>query len=59
MCYEERLFRLWATKKQAQEREKNEPASEQKRTEVKPIRPVLTPDSTRRKEVEREFEEIV
>lgn len=58
MCYEERLFRSWATKK-AQKREKNQPVTEHDRPQIVPIRPALTPETTRRKEVERELEEIV
>jgi hypothetical protein len=58
MCYEERLFRSWATKK-AQKREKNLPMTERDRSRLTPIRAAPTPDTKRRKEVEREFEEIV
>ena len=58
MCYEERLFRHWAVKK-AQKREQDLPISEQDRSHVKPIRAAPTPETKRRKEVERESEEIV
>jgi hypothetical protein len=58
MCYEERLFRSWATKK-TQKREDNKPVTESVRSPAVPIRPVPAPETTRRKEVERELEEIV
>ena len=58
MCYEERLFRPWATKK-AQMREQDPPVSEHDRSHVTPIRAAPTPERKRRKEVERESEEIV
>jgi hypothetical protein len=58
MCYEERLFRSWATKK-AKKREENKPVTERARPQVVPIRPAPTPETTRRKKVERELEEIV
>jgi hypothetical protein len=58
MCYEQRLFRSWATKK-AQKREENKPVTERAPPQVVPIRPAPTPETTRRKEVERSLEEIV
>jgi hypothetical protein len=58
MCYEERLFRSWATKK-AQKREENHPVTERDRSRVMPIGDAPTPETKRRKEVERELEEIV
>lgn len=58
MCYEERLFRSRARKK-AQKRDENKPVTEHDRPQVVPIRPAPTPETTRRKEVERELEEIV
>ena len=58
MCYEERLFRSWATKK-ADKRRGNKPVTESDRAPPMPIRPAATPEVERRKEVERELEEIV
>jgi hypothetical protein len=58
MCYEERFFRLW-TKRKAQKREEIKPEIRRARPDVQPIRPVPEREVTRRKEVEREFEEIV
>jgi hypothetical protein len=57
MCYEERLFRSWATKN-AQKREQSQRVTERDRPQV-PIRPAPVPEAKRRKEVERELEEIV
>jgi len=58
MCYEERLFRSWATKK-VQKREENHAVTEHDRSQVIPIRAAPTPERQRRKEVERELEEII
>jgi hypothetical protein len=58
MCYEKRFFRSWA-KQKAQKREPIKPEIGRARPEVQPIRPVLEREVTRRREVEREFEEIV
>ena len=55
MCYEERLFRSWATKK-VQKREENHAVTEHDRSQVIPIRAAPTPERQRRKEVERELE---
>jgi hypothetical protein len=57
MCYEERLFRSWATKK-AQKREKDQPLTERAR-QATPMRPAPTPQTQTRREVEREPAEIV
>jgi hypothetical protein len=58
MCYDERLFRSWATNK-ARKREKDQPASERDRSPVVPVPPTSTAETKRRKDVERELEEIV
>jgi hypothetical protein len=58
MCYEERLFRSWGTKK-TQKREENHLVTERDRAPPMPIRPAATPEVERGKEVERELEEIV
>jgi hypothetical protein len=58
VCYEERFFRLWA-KRKAQKREEIKPEIGRARPDVQPIRPVPEREVKRRKEVEREFEEIV
>ena len=58
MCYDERLFRSWPTKK-AQKRERDRPASEPDRSQLMPDPPAPTPETKRRKDVERELEEIV
>jgi hypothetical protein len=58
VCYQERLFRSWAAKK-AQKREKNQLLNERDRSQIIPIRAAPTPETKRRKEVERELEEIV
>jgi hypothetical protein len=58
MCYDERLFRSWATNK-ARKREKDQPAGERDRSPVMPDPPTSTPETKRRKDVERELEEIV
>ena len=58
MCYEERFFSSWATKK-TQKREKNQPVTERDRSQVVPIRAAPTPETKHHQEVERELEEIV
>jgi hypothetical protein len=58
MCHEERFFRLW-TKRKVQKREEVKPAIGRARPNVQPIPPAPEREVTRRKEVEREFEEIV
>ena len=58
MCYDERIFRSWATKR-VQKREKDRPASEPDRSQLMPDPPAPTPETKRRKDVERELEEIV
>jgi hypothetical protein len=45
--------------KKAQKREENRHVTERARPQVVPIRPAPTPETTRRTDVEREFEEIV
>lgn len=56
MCYDERLFRSWLTKK-AHKREQSAPVGEQDRPRVVPLRPAPTHQATRRKEMKRELEE--
>ena len=58
MCYDERIFRSWATKK-AQKRAKDRSAGEPDRSQVMPDPPAPTPETKWRKDVERELEEIV
>jgi hypothetical protein len=58
MCYEQRFFKLWARQK-AQKREEIKPEEVRARPDVQPIRPAPEREITRRKEVERDFEEIV
>ena len=58
MCYDERLFRSWTTKR-AQKREKIQPVTERERSQATPMRPAPTPETQTRKETERELEEIV
>lgn len=58
MCYGEKLFGRWTIKK-AQKREENAPISEHDRSQVTPIRAAPTPETKRRKDVERESEETV
>jgi len=58
MCYDERLFRSWATNK-VRKREKDRPAGERDRSPVVPDPPTSSPETKRRKDVERELEEIV
>jgi hypothetical protein len=58
MCYEQIFFKSWA-KQKAQKREEIKPEEVRARPDVQPIRPAPEREITRRKEVEREFEEIV
>ncbi len=58
MCYEARIFRLGA-KRKATKPEEVEREMERARANVQPARPALEREITPRKEVEREFEEIV
>jgi hypothetical protein len=58
MCYEQRFFKSWA-KRNAQQREEIKPEEVRARADVQPIRPAPEREITRRKQVEREFEEIV
>ena len=56
MCYDERLYRSWATKR-LQKRDKKEPVTGQDRPREMPVSPA--PETKRRNELERELEEIV
>jgi hypothetical protein len=58
MCYEQRFFKSWA-KQKAQKREEIKPEIERARPDVQAIRPAPERETTRRREVERELEEIV
>ena len=58
MCYEQRFFKSWA-KGTARKRKEINPDIEHARPDVHPIRTAPERETTRRKEVEREFEEIV
>ena len=58
MCYDERLFRSWATNK-VRKREKDQPAAERDRSPVVTDPATSSPETKRRKDVERELEEIV
>jgi hypothetical protein len=58
MCYEAEIFKLWA-KRKAQKREQIEPRTERARSNVQPAGPAPERETTRRREVEREYEEIV
>jgi hypothetical protein len=58
MCYEMRFLKSWA-KQKAQQREEIKPEIERARPDVQPIRRAPERETTRRKEVEREFEDIV
>ena len=58
MCYDERLFRSWATNK-VRKREKDQPAAERDRSPVVPDPATSSSETKRRKDVERELEEIV
>jgi hypothetical protein len=58
MCYEQRFFKSWA-KQKAQKRGAIKPEEVRARPDAQPIRAAPEHETTRRKEVEREFEEIV
>jgi hypothetical protein len=58
MCYDKRFLKSWA-KQKVQKREQIKPEIERVRPDVQPIHPAREREITRRKEVEREFEEIV
>ncbi|MDB6043130.1 MAG: hypothetical protein JWM63_1681 [Gammaproteobacteria bacterium] len=58
MCYDQRFFKSWARQK-AEKREEIKPEEVRARPDVQPIRPAPEREITRRKEVERDFEEIV
>ena len=58
MCYDKRFLKSWA-KQKVQKREQIKPEMERARSDGQPIRPVSEHEITRRKEVERELEEIV
>jgi hypothetical protein len=58
MCYDKRFLKLWA-KQKVQKREPIKSEIERVLADVKPIHPASEGESTRRKEVERPFEEIV
>ena len=58
MCYEERFLRSWGTKK-AQKRQENKPVTDRDRPQLMPNHPAPASEVKRRKEVERELEEIV
>ena len=58
MCYEQRFFRSWL-KQKAPKREADTADVVRARPNVQPIRPAPEHASTRRREVEREPEEIV
>jgi len=60
MCYEERLFRSfrrWTTSK-GKRQEQQQPLTQRDQPAVAP-RPASSPETTRRKESEREPEEVV
>jgi hypothetical protein len=58
MCYDKRFLKSWA-KQKVQKREQIKPEIERARSDRQPIRPASEREITRRKEVERELEEIV
>ena len=58
MCYDKRFLKSWA-KQKVQKREQVKPEIERAHSDGQPIRPASESEITRRKEVEREFEEIV
>jgi len=58
MCYEKRFLKSWA-KQKAQNREEIKPEIARARPDVQPIRRAPEREITRRKEVERQFEDIV
>lgn len=58
MCYDRKFLESWA-KHKVQKREQIKPEVERTRPDVQPMYPASEREITRRKEVEREFEEIV
>jgi hypothetical protein len=58
MCYDKLFLESWA-KQKVQKPEQIKPEVRSARPDVQPIHPASERDITRRKEVEREFEEIV
>jgi hypothetical protein len=58
MCYDRIFLESWA-KQKVQKRDQIKPEVERARSDVQPMHPASEPEMTRRKEVEREFEEIV
>jgi hypothetical protein len=58
MCYD-RLFLESMAKQKVQKRDPIKPEVERTRPDVQPVHPASEREITRRKEVEREFEEIV
>jgi hypothetical protein len=58
MCYEKIFLKSWA-KQKAQKREEIKPEIARARPDVQPIRRAPEREMTRRKEVERQFEDIV
>jgi hypothetical protein len=58
MCYDKRFSKSWA-KPRVQRREQIKPEIERARRDVQPVHPASEREITHRKEVEREFEEIV
>jgi hypothetical protein len=59
MCYERFLFLKSGAKQKAQKREEVKPEIARARPDVQPIRGAAERETTRRKEVERQFEDIV
>ena len=58
MCYDRLFLESWA-KQKVQKRDQIKPEVERARPDVQPMHPASEREITRRKEVEREFEEIV
>jgi hypothetical protein len=58
MCYEKTFLKSWA-KQKVQKREQIEPEVERARPDAQPISRASEHEVTRRKEVERELDEIV
>jgi hypothetical protein len=58
MCYDRLFLESWA-KQKVQKRDQIKPEVERVRPDVQPMHPASERETTRRKEVEREFEEIV
>jgi hypothetical protein len=58
MCYEKTFLKSWA-KQKVQKREQIEPEVERARPDAQPTSRVSEHEVTRRKEVERELDEIV